>query len=87
MLEARRPDDFVITEDSLPKTVEQKTLLVLERIEKLLIEILDDDTSPVLNADGTKMDLSDVVKNIEPTATPFIKQMGPHGKPSKVKKF
>lgn len=77
-----------ITEESLPKTVEQQTLIVLKSIERMLKEYIDDrDAPPMLNEDGSLMDITDVVTKIEPTKTPFIKQMGPHGKSAKVKKF
>lgn len=58
----------------LPLTVEQQTLQVLERIEKLLSNHWEKDTPPLLNADGTQTDLNDLVQVITPTKTPFLEQ-------------
>jgi ribosome biogenesis GTPase A len=57
------------------KSIEQKTLEALERIEQLLLRLVDQrEETPV------DIDVEDVVKSITPTETPFMRQAG-KGKP------
>ena len=55
----------------------QETVVLLRDIKALLEKLLaGDDQRPIIGADGKPLACIDLVKNIEPTETPFMKSIG-----------
>lgn len=57
-----------VSQRYVSKSIEQKTLDALERIEKLLERALD-----ILTPSAFQGDISDVIQEITPTETPLMK--------------